>query len=253
MDWSTFPLALQIHPSLPFITPTNTLPGLCNPYAKNPFLRDVLGYKRPWVYYAAMFLDPILRFNWIFYAIYSQDLQHSAALSFFVSLSEVCRRAIWTLFRVENEHCTNVGRFRASRDVPLPYDIPPSQPHSPVTEQERPSSDEALHGVSHQQFSHRRASGADLETAAAYVEATPGSGSLRRRNTPSTMGQPATPMQRGMARVGTMMAQAHAQDFERKRRPNAGDEADAGDAALGPGAAESSDEEDEEEEVDPEG
>lgn len=93
----------------------------------------------------------------------------------------------------------------------------------------------------------------DLETAAAYVEATPGSGSLRRRNTPSTTGQPATPIQRGIARVGTMMAQAHAQDFERKRRPNVGDEGDAGGEALGPGAAGSSDEEDEEEEVDPEG
>lgn len=92
----------------------------------------------------------------------------------------------------------------------------------------------------------------DLETAAAYVEATPGSGSLRRRNTASMMGQPTTPIQRGIARVGTMMAQAHAQDFERKRRPNVGDEAALADEALGPGAVESSDEEDEEE-VDPEG
>src|SRR5256885_9068864 len=30
-----------------------------------------------------------------------------------------------TLFRsVENEHCSNVARFKASRDVPLPYKLP---------------------------------------------------------------------------------------------------------------------------------
>ncbi|SLM33528.1 SPX, N-terminal [Lasallia pustulata] len=194
--------------------------SLCNPYARNPFLRDVLGYKRPWVYYAAMLLDPILRFNWIFYAIYSNDLQHSAALSFFVSLSEVCRRAIWTLFRVENEHCTNVGRFRASRDVPLPYDLPPSRSDSPGVEDDEisPRSEEPLRP--RDDAYTRRSSGADLETATAYAEATPGSGTLRRRVTPSGAvagGQPSTPIQRGIARVGTMMAQAHAQDFERKR------------------------------------
>ncbi|KAF5110016.1 hypothetical protein DV454_004919 [Geotrichum candidum] len=47
----------------------------------------------------------------------------SAKVSFFVALSEVFRRFIWTFFRVENEHCSNVQRFRASRDVSLPYQI----------------------------------------------------------------------------------------------------------------------------------
>ncbi|EFR00998.1 SPX/EXS domain-containing protein [Nannizzia gypsea CBS 118893] len=97
--------------------------SLCNPYSKNPYLRDYLGFRRRWVYYIAMIIDPILRFNWILYAIFINDIQHSAVLSFAVALSEVCRRGMWTIFRVENEHCTNVGRFRASRDVPLPYDI----------------------------------------------------------------------------------------------------------------------------------
>ncbi|KAF5126716.1 hypothetical protein DV495_003270 [Geotrichum candidum] len=47
----------------------------------------------------------------------------SAKVSFFVALAEVFRRFIWTFFRVENEHCSNVQRFRASRDVSLPYQI----------------------------------------------------------------------------------------------------------------------------------
>ena len=48
-----------------------------------------------------MIIDPLLRFNWIFYAIYSHDLQHSAILSFFIGLSEVLRRGMWALLRVE--------------------------------------------------------------------------------------------------------------------------------------------------------
>jgi len=72
----------------------------------NKFLRSTLGYKRKWMYYAAIVIDPILRFNWIFYAIFPIELQHSAVLSFLIAFSEVCRRGMWTLFRVENEHCT---------------------------------------------------------------------------------------------------------------------------------------------------
>lgn len=80
--------------------------GLGDPYAKHPFLRQTLAYKSTWPYYMAMCIDPIIRFNWIFYAIYTQDLQHSTLVSFFVGFSEVLRRGVWVVFRVENEHCT---------------------------------------------------------------------------------------------------------------------------------------------------
>ena len=188
------------------------LAGLCNPYAEYPFLREVLGYKRPWVYYLAMVLDPILRFNWIFYAIYAHDLQQIAVLSFFVGFSEVCRRGIWTLFRVENEHCTNVGRFRASRDVPLPYDLPsPSQTPSPTDEMD----------VHHEQppanIPRRNTfTGSNLSALSTNIEAQQTSPSLRRR---ATLVPSNTPIMRGIARVGTAINKAHAQDFERKRKP----------------------------------
>lgn len=185
--------------------------SLGNPYAEHPFLRDVLGYKRPWVYYLSMFQDVLLRFNWIFYVIFSSELQHSALLSFFVGFSEVCRRGVWTLFRVENEHCTNVGRFRASRDVPLPYELPSpttsalsdvpedAQPTKPREQRQSPL-DTAV-----------SATGVDVEN----VLSQPPSGSLRRGYTAEAL----TPVQRGIARVGTIMNEAHVQDFERKRRP----------------------------------
>ena len=228
--------------------------GLCDPYAEHRFLRDVLGYKRPWVYYLAMILDPILRFNWIFYAIYSDELQHSALLSFFVGFSEVCRRGMWTLFRVENEHCTNVGRFRASRDVPLPYEIEPLTPSSPpptTTEQGGPEPPHAPAALEDHIPQRRTWTGLppdyDGTASSSNLESQPPSGSLRRRGTIT-----GTPIQRGIARVGTIMGQAHAQDFERKRRPVAPEPASpyAGARVMGEESSEDEDEdEDEDEEI----
>lgn len=188
--------------------------SLGNPYAEHPFLREVLGYKNPSAYYSAMVLDPILRFNWIFYVIFTNELQHSALLSFMVSFTEILRRGIWTLFRVENEHCTNVGRFRASRDVPLPYEIPSPTPSVVEESRDRFSAhqDGAASGQLHL-TSSQMASGAQV----APDLTQPASGSLRRRQ--GTPSMAASPVQRGIARVGTIMTQAHAQDFERKRRP----------------------------------
>lgn len=41
-------------------------------YHQPPLLRDQLAYRRhKWFYYAAIAIDPILRFNWIFYVIYA--------------------------------------------------------------------------------------------------------------------------------------------------------------------------------------
>ncbi|KAK2811447.1 hypothetical protein FQN50_002070 [Emmonsiellopsis sp. PD_5] len=178
--------------------------SLGNPYAKHPFLRDSLGFRRRWVYYIAMVIDPILRFNWIFYAAFTHDFQHSAILSFMVSFSEVCRRGMWSIFRVENEHCTNVSRFRASRDVPLPYDVP--SPSRPSLEEEAHPTEADLRTQESIISDLQAATSADVERAT--------SGSLAQRRSL----QPPEP-QRTLTRVGTMLATAHAQDFERKKRP----------------------------------
>ena len=202
--------------------------SLCNYYAEHVLLRNVLGFKRPWVYYLAMIIDPILRFNWIFYAIFSQDVQHSALLSFFVAFSEVCRRGIWSIFRVENEHCTNVGRFRASRDVPLPYSLEAPASPSPSSDSQGKTFNTTPHQPSDQdpetayqpsQPDMPQSTAVDAAVAtstSSHLEAQPSSTSLRRRFTPTN-----TPVARGIARVGTLMTEAHAQDFERRRRPGA--------------------------------
>ncbi len=107
------------------------------PETRHRFLRDILGLKRQWLYYVVMFLDPVLRFSWIFYAIFTHDKQHSTIVSFLVAMAEITRRGMWALFRVENEHCANVAQYKASRDVPLPY---PVRIHEPLVE--RPSAEE---------------------------------------------------------------------------------------------------------------
>ena len=63
--------------------------GTTSPCASTPFF-DLIGF---------------------LYAVIPLQLQHSAVTSIVVAVSEVLRRGMWTIFRVENEHCTNVGRF----------------------------------------------------------------------------------------------------------------------------------------------
>ncbi|KAI9765518.1 MAG: hypothetical protein M1840_007344 [Geoglossum simile] len=210
--------------------------SLGNPYARYPLLRDVLGFKHVWVYYAAMVLDPILRFNWVFFAIFANDIQHSALLSFAVSLSEILRRGMWSLFRMENEHCTNVGRFRASRDIPLPYSIstsrePSVDSHGYSKGKTSPSSSPVQ--ILKRQHSRRSPPLAPSPTAAtAPAAATTATTSVSATATiyspdlerapgrpAGTLRQHTSSIQGSMARVGMAMSEAHAQDFERRKKP----------------------------------
>ncbi|TAQ83508.1 hypothetical protein B7494_g8168 [Chlorociboria aeruginascens] len=151
-------------------------------------------------YLLQIYGDPIFRFNWVFYSIYTQDLQHSTAVSFFIGFSEVTRRGIWTLFRVENEHCSNVALFKASRDVPLPYEIDNNFQES----FDRRDTDTSAHVPrSSPSLSQHRAS------ASGTAEAQ-GSGEGMRYRAPTRA-------------FTTVLAEAHRQDFEKKRKPGAGD------------------------------
>jgi hypothetical protein len=184
--------------------------SLCQPHAKKRFLRDVRGYKSTWPYYLAMTIDPILRFNWIFYVIYTHDLQHSSMAAFFIAFSEVSRRGMWTLFRVENEHCANVAHFKASRDVPLPYPLSPSEsdlyfhPQSESPEPESTTTQVSPH------LSRHRSRTAAGEAAAEDGVVPSGASSTMRRRGP-------------LRNFTKIFSEAHTQDFEKKRRPGAGD------------------------------
>ncbi|CAK1366168.1 Protein SYG1 [Cercospora beticola] len=150
-------------------------------YAKHRFLRPTLAFRKHiWMYYVAMVLDPILRFNWIFYAIYTSDTQHSSIVSFLVSLSEVLRRGMWTLFRVENEHCTNVENAKASRDVPLPYKVPMGGSTACL-----------VHGSSEQGSDEERApSTSQLDPTAITGNLVPNSSSGKQQSSSARFGSP---------------------------------------------------------------
>ncbi|EDN96604.1 hypothetical protein SS1G_01530 [Sclerotinia sclerotiorum 1980 UF-70] len=202
--------------------------SLLQPGANKPFLRDVRGFKSTWWYYAAMIIDPILRFNWIFYSIYTHDLQHSSSVSFFVGLSEVSRRGMWTLFRVENEHCSNVVRFKAFRDVALPYDLESGE--SEESETTTPAEPNERSSVLERERTH---------TSGLSQQQT-NTGSVRRRP------------QRTFTKV---LADAHTQDFQKKRRPstNTGKDLNAGgeaDADLGQVTSSEDDDDDDDDEQD---
>jgi hypothetical protein len=186
--------------------------SLCQPQAKKRFLRDVLAYKRAWYYYLAMVLDVILRFNWVFYAIYTHDTQHSSIASFGISFAEVCRRGMWTLFRVENEHCANVSRFKASRDVPLPYALHESSESLNRTSDEVEEANQENPALPASPALSRHRSRLN---AAEAGQSSP-SNTLRRRTTSSNFAAPPRTLTR-------IFADAHTQDFEKKRKPGAGD------------------------------
>lgn len=192
---------------------------------KHLFLRDTLAFKRHlWVYYVAMVLDPILRFNWVFYAIFADDAQHSSVISFAVAASEVCRRGIWTIFRVENEHCANVTKNRVVRDVELPY---------------QSASGELFLDGTHAAPDEEEAVGDTGQTTATDQQppaSTPSNLRQRKQTAPPTD----SPVAQALKRVVSTVAKAHSQDYERKRRPTQ-DVQDAGQES------EDDDEEDEEE------
>ena len=130
---------------------------------------------------------------------------------------------MWTLFRVENEHCTNVVRFRASRDVPLPYELDPSDEPSADHERAPLHTPPSSRDLSPRTTIREQGDGAPVDIEQAPSESSrPHLNAIRRRMTVANIiGE--TPISRGLGRVGTIMAEAHAQDFERRRRPGVAD------------------------------
>jgi len=181
--------------------------SLCQPGAQKRFLRNVRAYKHAWPYYVAMVIDPILRFNWVFYIIYTHDLQHSSIASFLIAFSEVSRRGMWTLFRVENEHCANVAHFKASRDIPLPY------PLSSAMESDT--------------FAGQHTGSESPEAQATTTQASPALSRHRSKTKAAEEGESAPELPSGLRHraptrtLTSMFAEAHTQDFEKKRRPEA--------------------------------
>ncbi|CAL3973315.1 unnamed protein product [Diplocarpon coronariae] len=181
--------------------------SLLQPNASKRWLRDVRGFPSPTFYYVAMVLDPIFRFNWILYVFYTHNLQSSTLVSFLVALSEVTRRGIWILIRVENEHCSNVAHFKASRDVPLPYAVP-SDAEDEMGRADGPPAPEARPTLG-------PAPGPGQPPQRSYTSAT-----LESQQSVGSSFRYRSGLPRGFT---AMVANAHTQDFEKKWKPRAED------------------------------
>ncbi|KAK1379558.1 Phosphate transporter like [Heracleum sosnowskyi] len=96
--------------------------GLLNRKSANPWLRDKLIVPYKSVYYAAIALNVLLRFSWIQMVL---DLEvpflHEQSMIAVIAILEIVRRGVWNFFRLENEHLNNVGKYRAFKSVPLPF------------------------------------------------------------------------------------------------------------------------------------
>ncbi|KAJ7974374.1 Phosphate transporter PHO1-like protein [Quillaja saponaria] len=97
--------------------------GLLRWSSRNPWLRDKLVIPNRSVYFAAMVLNVLLRLAWMqsVLGIREAPFLHRTALIALVACLEILRRGIWNFFRLENEHLNNVGKYRAFKSVPLPF------------------------------------------------------------------------------------------------------------------------------------
>ncbi|XP_054793044.1 phosphate transporter PHO1 homolog 3-like isoform X2 [Prosopis cineraria] len=67
-------------------------------------------------------LNILLRFAWLQTVLdFEVDFLHKQAMISIIASLEIIRRGVWNFFRVENEHLNNVGKFRAFKSVPLPF------------------------------------------------------------------------------------------------------------------------------------
>nr|POE78247.1 phosphate transporter pho1 like 3 [Quercus suber] len=67
-------------------------------------------------------LNVLLRFAWMQTVLgFQVSFLHKNSLMAIVASLEIIRRGIWNFFRLENEHLNNVGKYRAFKSVPLPF------------------------------------------------------------------------------------------------------------------------------------
>ncbi|XP_062151163.1 phosphate transporter PHO1 homolog 9 isoform X2 [Alnus glutinosa] len=97
--------------------------GLLRRNSKNPWLRDKLLVANKNVYFAAIVLNVLLRLAWMQSVLGFKEAPflHKQALVAIVACLEILRRGIWNFFRLENEHLNNVGKYRAFKSLPLPF------------------------------------------------------------------------------------------------------------------------------------
>ena len=95
------------------------------------FLRERRMFRHRSYYYCAIVADLVLRFLWTYTLIpekdqgsFSNGVSLSLAVAPFAAAAEICRRTMWSFFRLENEHLNNTAGYRRVKHIPLHFDTP---------------------------------------------------------------------------------------------------------------------------------
>ena len=124
MDWSVFSVVERRSTDRTDREPPSrdgSLLRLLREYRVVAFRRRLMIRER-WKYHVAIAFNLATRNAWI---LASVPLAGGAVgdevwITVYAAI-EVCRRCYWSYFRVENEHTTNCGKFRATVEIPLPF------------------------------------------------------------------------------------------------------------------------------------
>jgi len=88
-------------------------------------LREKLMFGNRWIYFTVIVIDLFGRFMWIITLMPKNDNPiplFPELLAPFLAATELCRRAMWGCFRLENEHLNNTGFRRFEGPVPDHFD-----------------------------------------------------------------------------------------------------------------------------------
>ncbi|KAF5443364.1 hypothetical protein F2P56_035923 [Juglans regia] len=117
--------------------------GLLQRKSRNRLLRDKLLISRKCVYFAAMFLNIVLRLAWMQLVLgFRLHSLRKMTITTTMSCLEIIRRGIWSFFRLENEHLNNVGKYRAFKSVPLPFSYNENEDDDDETEDDEDDKDD---------------------------------------------------------------------------------------------------------------
>ncbi|KAH6569960.1 hypothetical protein BASA61_009178 [Batrachochytrium salamandrivorans] len=108
--------------------------GLFSTNKNHRYLRAFIIYPK-WVYFTAIGVNAVLRLCWVMLLApsYWSIFTDFRFVVYIAALFEVFRRFGWAIIRLENEHSNNVGKFRAVKELPLPFRINMEVPLVQVT------------------------------------------------------------------------------------------------------------------------
>ncbi|KAL9651505.1 hypothetical protein ABK040_001451 [Willaertia magna] len=115
--------------------------------AEHKLLRKELFF-HPNFYYFSMITNLLARYFWLFVLLLKQfygSYLTDQWIGFVFGLVEVLRRFQWNCIRLENEHLNNVGEFRATNEIPLPFEISKMEGH--IDEKKLTGTDKFIHYI----------------------------------------------------------------------------------------------------------